>query len=307
MRVVIAGGSGLLGRALTRNLVAGGHHVTVLTRSESRDAPGVEAVLWNPDGKADVWARALDGADAVVNLSGAGIADRPWTPARKSLLRSSRLDPTHSLMAGVESCRYRPSVFVQGSAVGYYGASLEDRPIDESCPAGTDFLGRLCVEWESAAQPAADLGCRLVTVRTGLVLDARGGVLPPIARPFRFFVGGPVGTGRQYFSWIHVHDWVALVAWAIGNMAIAGPLNASAPHPVTNDQLSRALAHALGRPCWLRVPPFALRTLLGVEMADAVLLNGQRVVPTRALASGFRFQFTDVDQALQATLGTPET
>lgn len=304
MRVVIAGGSGFLGQALTRQLVAGGHHVTVLTRGESGGEPRVDVVLWNPDGTADIWARAMDGADAVINLSGAGIADRRWTPARKALLRSSRIGPTRSLIAGIETCRHRPSVFVQGSAVGYYGASLDDRPIDESHAPGGDFLGRLCVEWEAAAEPASALGCRLVTVRTGLALSGRGGVLPPIARPFRFFAGGPVGTGRQYFPWIHVHDWVALVAWAIGNPGIGGALNASAPNPVTNEEFSRTIARTLGRPNWLRVPPFALRTLLGAEMANAVLLNGQRVVPARAVDAGFRFQFADVDEALRDALGT---
>jgi uncharacterized protein (TIGR01777 family) len=304
MRVVIAGGSGFLGQALTRQLVAGGHQVTVLTRSDSGSQPGVDVVLWNPDGTADIWARALDGADAIVNLSGAGIADRRWTAARKALLRSSRINPTRSLIAGVETCRHRPSVFVQGSAVGYYGASLDDRPIDESHQPGVDFLGRLCAEWEAEAEAAAALGCRLVTIRTGLALSAGGGVLPPIARPFRLFAGGPVGTGRQYFPWIHVRDWVALVAWSLGNTAIDGPINASAPNPVTNEDFSRALADALGRPNWLRVPPFALHLLLGAEMANAVLLNGQRVIPARAVDAGFRFQFADVDEALSDALGT---
>lgn len=307
MHVVIAGGSGFLGGELTRRLVAGGHDVTILTRGAARAEPGASVVLWQPNGAADIWARALDGADAIVNLSGAGIADRRWTPARKALLRRSRIDPTRSLVTGVETCRHRPSVFVQGSAVGCYGASLDDRPIDESHAPGSDFLGRLCVEWEAAAQPVSALGCRLVVLRTGLALSSRGGVLPPIARPFRLFAGGPVGSGRQYLPWIHVNDWVALVAWAIGNTSIAGPLNASAPNPVTNDEFSRALAHALGRPSWLRVPPFVMRTLLGAEMADAILLNGQRVVPTKAVAEGFRFQFTDVERALETELRGPRT
>jgi uncharacterized protein (TIGR01777 family) len=302
MRLVIAGGSGFLGRPLTRQLVAGGHHVTVLTRHESPSGTSADAVLWNPDGTADVWARVLDGADAVINLCGAGIADRRWTRARKALLRRSRIDPTRSLIAGVETCRHPPSVFVQGSAVGYYGASLDDRPLDEAHPPGADFLGRLCVEWESAAAPAATLGCRLVTIRTGLALARQGGVLPPIVRPFRFFAGGPVATGRQYFPWIHVDDWVALVAWAIGNTAVAGPLNAAAPNPVTNETLARTIARTLGRPDWFRVPASAVRLLLGAEMANAVLLNGQRVIPARALAGGFRFQFDDVADALQDAL-----
>ncbi|MEO8482958.1 MAG: TIGR01777 family oxidoreductase [Acidobacteriota bacterium] len=303
MRVVIAGGSGFLGQALTRQLVAGGHRVTVLTRGESgTPQPGVDTVLWNPDGTADVWARAIEGADAIVNLSGAGIADRRWTASRRAVLATSRVRPTRSLIAAVEGCRERPSVFVQGSGIGYYGASLDDREIDESRPPGNDFLGRLCVEWEASARPAAALGCRFVTMRSGLVLAKHGGVLPAMARPFKLFAGGPIGSGRQYVPWIHLHDWVAIVAWVIGNTAIAGAFNAAAPHPVTNEEFSRELGRALGRPNWLRVPPLALRTLLGSKMADVLLLNGQRAVPARALAEGFRFQFANVDAALSNAL-----
>jgi uncharacterized protein (TIGR01777 family) len=302
MRVVIAGGSGFLGQALATQLAAGGHQVTILTRKGSHDGGGIDSVLWNPDGTADIWARALDGADAVVNLSGAGIADRRWTRARKSLLRASRVQSTRSLVAGISTCRHRPSVFIQGSAVGYYGASLDDRPMDEHQPAGGDFLASLCVEWEAAAEGAAALGCRVVTIRTGLALSAAGGVLPAVARPFQLFAGGPIGTGRQYMSWIHVHDWIALAAWAMGNTAISGPINATAPTPATNEAFSNALGRALGRPSWLRVPAFALRALVGAELAEAALLNGQRVVPARALESGFRFLFPDLDAALEDAL-----
>jgi len=202
------------------------------------------------------------------------------------------------------ACRYPPSTFIQGSAVGYYGATLDDRPLDESGAPGSDFLAEVCVEWEAKAQPVWTLGCRLVTVRTGLVLARKDGVLPPMALPFKLFGGGPVGTGRQYLSWIHVDDWVALTAWAIGNSDVVGIVNASAPEPVTNEIFSRALGRALGRPCWLRVPPFAMRLVLGKEMADCLILQGQRVLPARAIALGFPFQFTDVDEALGALLSS---
>jgi uncharacterized protein len=303
MHVVIAGGSGFLGHALTRQLIAGGHRVTVLTRSEASHQGGVNVVLWNPDGTADIWARALDGADAVVNLAGTSIAGRRWTDAHKRLVRDSRINATESLVAGVATCRYPPSTFVQGSAVGYYGASLDDDAIDESHAPGSDFLGRVCVEWEAAAQPVSARGCRVVTIRTGLVLARKGGVLPPMALPFRLFAGGPVGTGRQYLPWIHVDDWVSLVAWAIGNPDVSGPLNASAPNPVANEAFSRAIGRALQRPCWLRAPSFAMRALLGREMADCLILQGQRVVPARALAAGFSFGFDDIDDALAAVFG----
>lgn len=302
MRVVIAGGTGFLGGALARRLLSGGHQVVILTRSSARGPDGAELVLWQPDGTADIWARALDSADAVVNLSGAGIADRRWTPARKAVLRRSRIDPTRSLLAGIETCRHRPATFIQASGVGYYGATLDDRPLDESNAAGSDFLARLAVDWEAAAEPAVSLGLRLVTIRSGLALSRHGGVLPPMARPFRCFAGGPVGSGRQYVPWIHLDDWVAMAAWALGNRDIRGPVNASAPHPVTNAAFARALGQALGRPSWLPVPAFALRALLGAELADAALLNGQRAVPARALAAGFTFHFPGIDDALADAL-----
>jgi uncharacterized protein (TIGR01777 family) len=302
MRVVIAGGSGFLGRALSARLIAGGHDVTILTRGATDRPGGPRVVLWNPDGTADVWLRALDGADAVVNLAGAGIADRRWTPARKAELRASRLPSTQSLAHAIETVGQRPSVFIQGSGIGYYGASLDDREIDESHQAGGDFLGRLCVEWESAAAPIAALGCRVVYVRTGIVLGRDGGALPKMALPFRLFAGGPTGSGRQYMPWIHVDDWVALVAWAIGNPAVAGPLNACAPAPVTNDAFARALGRALGRPSWLRAPAFGLHLALGRELSELLLLNGQRAIPRRALALHFHFSHADLDDALGALL-----
>jgi uncharacterized protein (TIGR01777 family) len=298
MRVVIAGGSGFLGRALSARLIAGGHDVAVLTRGATDRPGGPRVVIWSPDGRADVWLRAIDGADAVVNLAGAGIADRRWTAARRAELRDSRLLPTRSLAHAIETVGRRPSVFIQGSGIGYYGASLDDREIDETHQAGSDFLGRLCVEWESAAAPIAALGCRVAYIRTGIVLGRAGGALPKMALPFRLFAGGPTGSGRQYMPWIHIDDWVALVAWAIGNVAVAGPLNACAPVPVTNDTFARALGRALGRPSWLRAPAFALHLALGREFSELLLLNGQRAIPRRALERQFHFSYADLDEAL---------
>jgi uncharacterized protein len=306
MRIVIAGGLGFLGRALTRRLLDGGHDVTVLTRSgiPGADPERPRVVLWNPDGSTDVWAHALEDADAVVNLAGAGIADQRWTDARKAMLQRSRLMATLSLVKAVASTIRRPSVFIQGCAVGYYGASLDARTRDETDPAGSDFLARLCAEWETAAEPIAALGCRLVTLRTGIVLSPDGGALPLMALPFKLFVGGRTGSGRQYLPWIHVDDWVALVAWAIGNPGVCGPLNACAPNPVTNADFSSALGRALGRPDWIPVPSFVMRMVVGREMADVALLNGQRAVPARALAGGFRFSHPDIDEALSDLFNT---
>lgn len=297
MHVVIAGGTGLLGVALTSKLLSNGHRVTVLSRRTGTSLDGVNEVTWSPDGSLGPWSRTVDGADVVVNLAGAGIADRRWTDARKALLRTSRLDSTKSLVAAVNAADAKPRVFVQGSAVGYYGAGLDDRPLDESSPAGTGFLSELALEWEAQAQVAAAAGSRLVVIRTGVVLSREGGALPPMALPFRLFVGGPIGTGRQYLSWIAVDDWTSMVTWAIDTPSVSGSLNATAPEPVTNAEFSKELARVLGRPNLFRVPSIALRLLFG-ELADAALLGGQRVVPRKALDLGFRFKYATLPDAL---------
>lgn len=301
MRTIIAGGSGLLGQALSRRLTADGHDVVVLSRRARASKPGYREVAWQPGGPLGPWAREIGEADAVVNLAGASIAGRRWTARRRAELVASRIDSTNSLADAVHAAEPRPAVFVQGSAVGYYGFSQGDQSFDEDDPPGQDFLGDLAVEWENAAKPVAGLGCRLVVVRTGVVLAREGGALPPMARPFRLFAGGPVGSGRQYMSWISIDDWVSLVIWAMTNAAVIGPINATAPAPVTNAEFSAALGRALGRPSWLPAPAFALRALFG-EMADSILLGGQRVRPVRALALGFGFRHETIDAALAHVL-----
>jgi len=303
MRVIVAGGSGFLGTYLTKALVARGDEITVLTRRPSaRSAGAVREVGWRADGSADAeLVSAVAAADAVVNLAGAGIADRRWTAARKQVLRDSRILPTHSLVRAVQLAPAKPRVFIQGSAVGYYGATLDDRVLDESAPFGHDFLGRLCVEWERQAEPVAEAGCRLVWLRGGIVLAADDGALPVIMRPFRFFVGGPIGSGRQYFPWIHIDDWVAMTLWAIDAASVSGPVNGTAPNPVTNAEFSRLLGRVLGRPSWLPVPGFALKILIG-PFADEGLLKGQRVIPARAIEMGFRFAHAELEPALSEIL-----
>lgn len=299
MKVVIAGGRGLIGRALSARLVQKGIDVVVLTRDASGQAPEgrVRQVEWAPDGKTAAWALDVDGADAVVNLAGAGIADGRWTSARKSAIRSSRVLATRSLVAAVRRASHKPGIFVQGSAVGFYGATLDDQICDESFPPGDDFLSDTAVAWEAEAHPVSVLGARLVIVRTGIALAPRGGVLERMKRPFQFFVGGPVASGRQYVSWIHIDDWVALVEWALTTPSVTGVLNAAAPEPVTNRALSDAIAHALRRPSWIPVPAFLLHALYG-EMADALLIKGQRVVPSRAVEQGFTFAHPTIAPAL---------
>jgi len=300
MKVVVAGGSGMLGRALAGQLIAAGHDVVVLTRRLSGDAPTPgRPVSWAPDGSAGPWAAEINDADAIVNLAGAGIADKRWTSARKDELRSSRILSTRSLVTAVRQSPARPRVFIQNTGVGFYGADLSDRELDESFPPGSDFLSDLCVAWEAEAHPVAALNARLVILRSGIVLARGEGALPQMARPFRFFVGGPIGSGRQYFAWIHLRDWLSAVRWALATESASGVYNSTAPQPVTNREFSRALGRALHRPSWAAVPGFVLRIVVG-ELADAGLLTGQRVVPKRLLGSGFTFDYPDVPSALAA-------
>ncbi len=309
-RVVVAGGTGLLGRALADSLAASGHDVIVLTRTSSSVAvdparaatarAGVRLARWTPDGTLGPWAPLVDGAAAVVNLAGESIAAARWTPAQKTRIRDSRLDATRSLVSAVRQSAVPPPVFVSGSAVGYYGLR-GDEPLTEQSPPGSDFLAGLCVDWEATARQAADVSARVVLVRSGLVLDREGGALPRLLAPFRLFAGGPLGSGAQYVSWIHLDDWVGMVSQAIADTAIDGAVNATAPTPVTNREFARTVAAVLGRPAWLTAPAVALRALLG-EMADALLLGGQRATPARMLALGFRFRYSELRPALESVL-----
>ena len=304
MRIVLAGATGFLGRPLTARLVAAGHAVTVLTRHPS---PGsaVPQVQWQPDGTAGPWAGVIDGADAVVNLSGAPLAPRRWTTERKRVLVDSRVMPNRSLVAAIGAAKTRPRVLVSASGAGYYG-HCEDRTITEEAPPGDDFLGRLALEWEGAANVARTLGTHAVAIRTGLVLGEGGGVLAPMLPPFRLGLGGPFGDGRQYWPWVHLDDWLALVEFTLAQPSLDGPFNNSAPEPATNEEFSRTLARVLHRPCLFRVPAFALRLAMG-EMADGLLLSGQRAVPARALSLGFRFRYESLEAALRQALGAPQS
>lgn len=294
MRIVIAGGTGFLGTALIRAFRADGHRVLVLSR---RPRHGDDRA-WSPgDPSARSWMSVVDGADAVINLAGESIATRRWTDARKRALRESRVNATTALVDAIEAARQRPAVFLSASAIGIYG-DRGDEPLTEDSAAGADFLAGICLEWERLAQRAA-AASRVVLLRTGLVLDRSGGALPPLALPFRLFVGGPVGSGRQYMSWIHLDDWVGLVTWALTTNIVSGPLNLTAPAPVTNADFGRALGHALGRPSFMPTPAFALRLALG-EMADALILGGQRVLPAKAEGMGYQFRYPQLEGALRA-------
>jgi uncharacterized protein len=291
-KIIVAGGTGLLGTALVGALQDDRHMVVVLTRRPTRD----NEVRWSPQYAEGLWTSALDNAHAVINLAGASIAGGRWTTARKAAIRDSRIQATGALVKAIAASGQPPPIFISSSAVGYYG-SRGDEPVTEATAPGSDFLAHVCRDWEAAASqlsPAA----RVVLLRSGVVLARHGGALPQMALPFKLFAGGPAGSGRQFMSWIHLHDWVATVKWALASQDIAGPLNVTAPEPVTNEDFSRSLGRVLGRPAWLKAPSFALRLMLG-EMADALILGGQCVLPAVAQQHGFAFQYPTLESALR--------
>jgi uncharacterized protein (TIGR01777 family) len=309
MKIVIAGGTGYLGSPLAEMYAEEGHDVRILSRSvkpgESRHdpgtgVPGITRVGWMADGTPGPWASVLEDADALINLAGESIAGKRWTTQRKTQLRDSRIEPTRSLAAAIKSATRPPAVFISGSGVGYYGPSGDD-PRTEQSPAGSDFLARLCAEWEQEARAAERSGVRLVLLRTGLVLERGGGALAEMMRPFRFFVGGPLGSGRQYMSWIHRLDWIEIVRWIVQTPGMSGPVNATAPHPVTNREMARALGRAMRRPSFVPAPAFAIKLVLG-EMAGSVL-TGQRVLPVVAEKHGYHFRYPEIDQAFRGIFG----
>lgn len=294
MHVVIAGGTGFLGGVLSRQLRDGGHRVSVLTRRAGR---GDDAIHWTPDGGTGPWAAALAGVDAVVNLAGEGLADSRWSEARKRRLLESRLQATTSLVKAALAQPSPPRVFVSASGVGIYGPH-DDETVTEDTPPGTDFVARMAAQWEDAARPAGAV-TRVVWLRTGLVLGG-GGALKQMLPPFRLGVGGRLGSGRQWMPWIHVADWAALTRRLIEDETARGPFNLTAPAPVTNAEFTRTLGRVLRRPTVFAVPAVALRLALG-EMAD-LLLTGQRAVPAKAQALGYRFRFAELEPALADVL-----
>ncbi|MEU1448408.1 TIGR01777 family oxidoreductase [Streptomyces mirabilis] len=294
-RVAIAGASGLIGSALTRSLTADGHEVVRLVRRAPR---GKDEVRWDPDGQR-MDAAGLAGCAAVVNLAGAGVASRRWTEAYKRKILDSRVRGTATLAAAVASLDERPRVFVNGSAIGFYGET-GDRVVDESAPPGEGFLPSVCVAWEGAAAPAREAGVRTVFARTGLVVAREGGAWGKLFPLFKAGLGGRMGDGRQYWSYISLHDEVAAIRHLIDTSSLSGPVNLTAPTPLTNREITEAMGRVLHRPTVFPTPAPLLRLALGDMSGD--ILGSQRVHPTRLLSSGFTFAFPSIEGALRAAL-----
>jgi uncharacterized protein (TIGR01777 family) len=299
MKILVTGSSGLVGTALASALASGGHTVCRLVRQQSAGGEGERdgfAVAWNPAtgelGGAGV------GADAVVNLAGASIADGRWTTERKALLRSSRIDTTRALVEALAKMNARPSVLVSASAIGYYGDRGGETLTEKNHP-GADFLAGLAQEWEAEALKAEALGIRVVLARFGIILAREGGALPKMILPFKIGIGGKLGSGQQWMSWVTLEDVVGILRFAIENASLRGAINVVSPQPLQNAEFTKVLAKAMRRPAFFPAPAFALRLALG-EMADALLLSSQRVLPQALEKLGYRFLHSDLSPTLKS-------
>jgi len=302
LKILITGGTGLLGRSLCTKLLQAGHDPIVLSRNvaaaRGRLTPGVQLIQWQP-GVERVPLEALEGVEAVINLAGENIGAGRWTASRKQLIMQSRLGVTRALTESFQKLNQRLRVFISGSAIGYYGPH-SDEELTEASPPGHDFLAEVCRVWEREANRARVLGVRVVTIRTGIVLTREGGTLPCMVTPFRVFLGGPLGSGQQWVSWIHIADAVGIIQLALEHTTVAGPVNLTAPQPVRMEEFASVLGRVLKRPSSLRVPAWVLKIALG-EMAN-LLLTGQRVLPARALQEGYQFRYPELAGALEDLL-----
>jgi uncharacterized protein (TIGR01777 family) len=305
MKVAITGATGFVGSRLVERLQAEGHQISVLTRSVEQAKrvfptavfPNVEIVAYSPLESGN-WQRSISGCDAVVNLAGAPIAESRWTPERKQEISDSRKIGTRKIVEAIAQANPKPTVLINSSAIGFYGTS-ETATFEESAKPGSDFLAQVCQDWENEAERVKSSGVRLVILRTGIVLGM-GGAIAKMLLPFRMFAGGPIGSGRQWFSWIHRDDLVSLILQALTQTDMAGTYNATAPNPVRMAELCQALGQVMNRPSWLPVPDFALEALLGD--GAQVVLQGQQVLPKRTELSGFKFAYSTVKPALEEIL-----
>jgi uncharacterized protein len=297
MKIVIFGGSGFLGKHLIPRLLASGHSITLITRRPSavtKDPfPSIDVEEWSTPERLAI---VLDGIDAIVNLAGESIGAKRWTAARKNKILTSRVETTRAIVQTIERMSKKPSVLLSASAVGYYG-NVENDEVTETHPPGNDFLANVCVRWEEGARKADRFGVRVVLPRTGIVLARDGGALQRMLLPFRLFVGGPIGTGKQWFPWIHIEDEIDAMTYLLEHSTISGPINLVAPESITMKKFCSALGKAMNRPSWAPVPSFVLKIALG-EMAEALVLGGQKVVPKELVYAGFRFKYSRIDQAL---------
>jgi len=297
MKILITGSTGLVGSRLARSLKSKGHEIVRLVRSTPKDS-GTE-VYWNPE-QGTLNATELEGLSGVVHLAGESIAEGRWTDEKKTRIRESRVKGTTLLSETLAKLKQKPEVLVAASAVGFYG-SRGDETLDEQSASGSDFLAEVCREWELATQPAAQAGVRVVNLRFGVILSEDGGALPKMLFPFRMGVGGKLGSGQQYMSWIAIDDAVGAIEHALTNNTLRGPVNVVAPNSVTNHDFTKTLGHVLSRPTIFPVPAFAARLVFG-EMADATLLSSQRVEPARLKESGYTFKYPELEAALKHVL-----
>jgi uncharacterized protein (TIGR01777 family) len=307
MKVVITGGSGMIGRALTAALVDNGHEVVILSRNPKKVLglpKGATVVGW--DGKtAKGWGDIVNESDAIVNLAGTSIGGEPplnmrWTKKRKALIRSSRINANKAVVEAITKAEKKPNVLLQAAAIGYYGFH-DDEELDESSPPASDFMGTLVQEWEGGTRAVEDQGVRHVVMRNGLVLSDKGGVMPLFKLQFNLFVGGWMGSGKQYYSWVHVDDVVAAIKFLLANETTRGAYNLTSPQPEINKEFSKTLGQVMRRPAWFPMPEFALRLVLG-EVAD-LTMKGQRVLPKRLLEAGYVFKFPTLKEAFKDLVG----
>ena len=303
MNILVAGGTGLLGRAITRELIRLNHFVILLSRNPKKAEllfpPALRIAAW--DGyTVGPWIKYLDDVEAVINLAGESIGEKRWSSEQKERLRTSRVQATRTLVSAVGKMKKKPRTFISASGVGYYG-NVSDGDVTEKSPSGADHLAEVCYFWEREAMKAERHKMRVVLLRSGVVLSKYGGALKRMLLPFRLFVGGPLGSGRQWFPWVHIDDAVAGFVQAIFNKKLSGPVNLAAPGSTTMAEFCTALGRALRRPSLMHVPGFALKLALG-EMAGPLLLSGQKAVPKKLLEAGFQFQFPKIDGALRNIL-----
>jgi hypothetical protein len=296
MKILLTGGSGFIGKSLAEKLTADQHSVVILTRNpdKTREMRGVSVKHWDAKNVGD-WASEVDGADAVLNFAGESIGGKRWTARQKENIIESRHNATRALVEAIRQARRKPSVLISASGVGYYG-HVEQEEVTESHPRGEGFLPEVCERWENEAKAAEQFGVRVVRLRQGVVLERDGGALPRMSLPFKMFVGGYLGSGAQWFPWIHRADLVGIVRFVLAHGALSGPVNVVAPEARTMKEFCAALGRALKRPLWAPVPSFVLKAALG-EMSE-MLLTGQRVVPAKLVQAGYQFKFSKLDDAL---------